>query len=100
MKWGTVGEREKRMGREGGGGRSVYKQPGTRVDRGRTTRKGGIPSKYEGLGNREGILQAEWDYQGDRQGDYQGDCAMCSNIMSTLYILCVCRANKRIVFRL
>ncbi len=33
--------REKGKGR----GRSVYKQPGTRVDRGRTTRKGGIPSK-------------------------------------------------------
>jgi hypothetical protein len=45
LKWGTVGEREKRMRREGGGGRSVYKQPGTRVDRDRTTRKGGIPSK-------------------------------------------------------
>ncbi len=25
--------------------RSVYKQPGTRVDRDRTTHKGGIPSK-------------------------------------------------------
>jgi hypothetical protein len=45
LKWGTVGEREKRMGREGGGGRSVYKQPGTRVDGNRTTHKGGILSK-------------------------------------------------------
>jgi hypothetical protein len=38
-------EREKRRGREGGGGRSVYKQPETRVDGNHTTRKGGIPSK-------------------------------------------------------
>jgi hypothetical protein len=28
-----------------GRGRSVYKQPGTRVDEDRTTQKGGIPSK-------------------------------------------------------
>jgi hypothetical protein len=42
---GTVGERGGRLGREGGGERSVHKQPGTRVDRGRTTREGGFPSK-------------------------------------------------------
>jgi hypothetical protein len=44
MNWGTVG------GRKGNGkgmrrGRSVYKQPGTRVDKDRATQKGGIPSK-------------------------------------------------------
>jgi hypothetical protein len=44
LKWGTVGERGVDWGGKGEG-RSVYKQPGTRVDRGRTTRKGGIPSK-------------------------------------------------------
>jgi hypothetical protein len=43
------------MRREREGGRSVYKQPGTRVDKGRTKRKGGIPSMYEGLGNRGGF---------------------------------------------
>ncbi len=32
-------------GKEEGGERSVYNQPGTRVDRDRATRKGGIPSK-------------------------------------------------------
>ncbi len=46
----------KRMGR----GRSVYKQPGTRVDEDRTTQKGGIPSKKEGLGYK---------------GSYQGELA-------------------------
>jgi hypothetical protein len=46
LKWGTVEERERGDG-EGkkGGGRSVHKQPGTRVDGNRTTRQGGIPSK-------------------------------------------------------
>ncbi len=37
-RWGQ----EKGMGRERGGGRSVYKQPETRVDRDRTTRKEGF----------------------------------------------------------
>ncbi len=32
-------------GEEMGKGRSVYKQPGTRVDEDRTTQKEGIPSK-------------------------------------------------------
>jgi hypothetical protein len=39
-------------------GRSVYKQPGTRVDEDRTTQKGGIPS------NGEVSLQATWDQGG------------------------------------
>ncbi len=38
---GTIGGRENGMGR----GRSVYKQPGTRVDEDHTTQRGGIPSK-------------------------------------------------------
>jgi hypothetical protein len=40
-RWGAGKENGEGRGRK----RSVYKQPGTRVDRGRTTRKGGIPSK-------------------------------------------------------
>jgi hypothetical protein len=40
------------MGRERGGVRSVYKQPGTRVDRDRTTRKEGfqVSKRYSGTG--------------------------------------------------
>jgi hypothetical protein len=46
LKRETVEERERGMGRKKwGGGRSVHKQPGTRVDGNRTTCKGGIPSK-------------------------------------------------------
>ncbi len=36
----------------------------------------------EGFSRQRGIIK------GDRQGVIKGDCAMCSNIMSTLYILC------------
>ncbi len=64
MEWGTVGEWGGRFGREREGERSVYKQPGTRVDRGRTTRKGGIPSKSERFGNREGFTRQRGNYQG------------------------------------
>jgi hypothetical protein len=38
-----------------GRGRSVYKQPGTRVDEDFTMQRGGIPSKKEGL-RRKGKL--------------------------------------------
>ncbi len=65
-RWG----REKGMGR----GRSVYKQPGTRVDKDRTTQKGQIPRKWEGL-----------RYKGSYQGDSSRGCAMCYNIVN-LYI--------------
>jgi hypothetical protein len=44
LKWGTVGEAEKGMGRKGGG--SVYSQPGIRVDRdSRHDTEEGFPSK-------------------------------------------------------
>jgi hypothetical protein len=99
--WGAGKENGEGRGR----GRSVYKQPGTRVDRDRTTHKGGIPSKQEGFGNRGGIFQAEGDYQGGLSRGYQGDCAMCLqynvNLVHIVLIVCMsCHANKRIVFRL
>jgi hypothetical protein len=43
LKWGTVGEGEKGMGRRGGG--SVYSQPGIGVDGNSRHDKGGTPSK-------------------------------------------------------
>ncbi len=101
MKWGTVGERGKRMGKEGGGGRSVYKQPGTKVDRDRTTRKGGIPSKRD-LGTGEGFSGQRGNHQGDCQGVIKGIVPCALNNVNPVHIvlLCVCRANKRIVSRL
>ncbi len=57
MKWGTVGEREKRMGREGGGGRSVYKQLGTRVDRIAPHAKEGFQVSKRDSGTGEGFFR-------------------------------------------
>jgi hypothetical protein len=78
LEWGTVG-REMEMGSERGGRKgSVYKQPGTRVDWDRTTFKGGIPSKYEGLGNRGGFFRQKGNYQEGYQGVIEGivPCAL------------------------
>jgi hypothetical protein len=78
-----------------GRGRSVYKQPGTRVDEDRTTQKGGIPSKQEGLGYKKG-------YQGELTRGVNRGCAMYLVLSSCIYVSCyrVNVANKRIVFRL
>jgi hypothetical protein len=52
-----------------GRGRSVYKQPGTRVDKDHTTRKGGILSKRDS-GTR-GVIKGS--HQGVAiKGSYQG----------------------------
>jgi hypothetical protein len=57
------------MGREGGGGeRSVYKQPGTRVDRDRTTRKGGIQVSKRDYGTGEGSSGRRGIIKGVHQG--------------------------------
>jgi hypothetical protein len=45
MNWGSRCGAGKWNGEGMERGRSVYKQPGTRVDEDRTTQKGGIPSK-------------------------------------------------------
>jgi hypothetical protein len=58
LKWGTVGEGEKGMGRRRGGG-SVYSQPGIRVDGNLHHDKGGIPRKKgESPRNRGRAFQA------------------------------------------
>ncbi len=56
MIWGNPGGGGWEIGM--GRGRSVYKQPGTRVEEDRTTQRGGIPSKWEGLGYK-GSYQRE-----------------------------------------
>ncbi len=76
MEWGIVGEREGRMGREREGGGHF-----ARVDRDRTTHKGGIPSKCEGLGKREGSPGKGEIIKEIRQGV----CAMCSDIVNLVY---------------
>ncbi len=70
MIWGNRGGREIGMGR----GRSVYKQPGTRVDEDHTTQRGGIPSKSEGLGEK-GSCQGK-SARGNWQGEFIRGCDM------------------------
>jgi hypothetical protein len=73
-----------------GRGRSVYKQPGTRVDEDRTTRKEGFQISKRDSGTKGAI-----------KGVTKGLCHVLSVV--NLYIcimLCVIVANKRIVFRL
>jgi hypothetical protein len=57
-----------------GRGRSVYKQPETRVDEDCTTQRGGIPSKKRGAQVKgelsKGISKGNW------QGELARGCAM------------------------
>jgi hypothetical protein len=100
LNWGNPWGWEKGMGREWKQGRSVCKQPGTRVDEDRTTQKGGIPSKSEGLGYK-GSYQGE-SSKGELLRGITKDSAMCSVSSTCIYVSCYCVnvANKRIVFRL
>ncbi len=58
MDWGTVGGQKKGMGR----GRSVYKQPGTRVDKITPHRKEGFQVSERDSGTR-GVIKGS--YQGE-----------------------------------
>jgi hypothetical protein len=63
LKWGTVGEGEKGMGRRGGG--SVYSQPGFRVDgnsrhdtkEGFQVSKRGVQGIRVGISKQKGIIK-------------------------------------------
>jgi hypothetical protein len=67
LKWGTVGEGKKGMGRKGG---SIYSQPGIRVDGdSHHDIEEGFPSKGRGPRNKGRDFQAT-------KGDYQKDWGM------------------------
>jgi hypothetical protein len=90
LKWGTVGEGEKGMGRKGGG--EVSLQP-TRDQSGREshhdTKEGFQVSMRGGQGTGVGISQQRWVIE------RIGVCT--SNTTQILYIQCqscICRANK------
>jgi hypothetical protein len=83
------------MWREGGGGRSVYKQPGTRVDGIAAHAKEGFQvSKRdsgtgEGPSRQRGIIKGiARGYQRDCQGVIKGIVPRASSIISILYISC------------
>jgi hypothetical protein len=52
--------------------------------------KEGFQVSKRDSGTGEGFSRQRGNYQGGSSRGYQGDCAMYSNIMSTLYILCYC----------
>jgi hypothetical protein len=77
-------------------GRSVYKQPGTRVDRGRA--KEGFQVSKRGW-EQERVLQAEGELsRGLVKGLSRGLCHVLSYNVNLVYILllCVCRLIKEL----
>ncbi len=90
MKWRTVGEREKRMVREAGGGGQFTSNLGPEWTGVAPHATEGFQVSKRDLGTGEGFSKQRGNYQGGSSRGYQGDCAMCSNIMSTLYISCYC----------
>ncbi len=93
MKWETVGEREKRMGRVGGGGGQYTSNLGPEWMGIAPHAKEGFQVSKRGSGTKGGTFQAKVDYQ----EDYQGDCAICLRYGANLVHivkLCVCCTNK------
>jgi hypothetical protein len=83
-----------------GRGRSVYKQPGTRVDKDRTTQKEGFQVSKRDPGTR-GVIKGS--YQGElSEGVIKGLRHKLNIVNLYIYISCYCVnvANKRTVFRL
>ncbi len=89
MEWGTVGEREGRLGGKGKGGRSVYKHLGPVWTGVAPHAKEGFQVNKRDLGTGEGSPGKGGIIKGIRQGVYA-----CALILSTLYIhiilLCAC----------
>jgi hypothetical protein len=91
LKWGTVGEREKGMGRKVGG------KVSTQATRNQSGRELHHDAK-EGSQVSRGVQEQGRDFSRQR-GIIKGIVPCTSDIMPTLYIscqLCVCRANKEL----
>jgi hypothetical protein len=89
LKWGTVGEREKRMGREGGGGGQYTSNLGPEWTGIAPHANEGFQVSKRGTGTGEGLS----GQRGITKGTVKGIVPYASDIMSTLYIsccLCVC----------
>jgi hypothetical protein len=91
LEWGTVGERERRLGKERGGGGQFTSNLGPEWT-------GVAPHTKEGFQ----VSERDLGTGGIIKGTRQGVCAMCSDIVNLVYTSCYCVhvANKRIVFRL
>jgi hypothetical protein len=100
LEWGTVGEREGRMGREREGGGQFTSNLGPEWTGIAPHTKEGFQVSERDMGTKEGSPGKWGNYQGENVKGF----VPCALIFSTLYIhimlSCVSVANKRIVFRL
>ncbi len=91
LKWGTVGERERGMGRKGGGVGQYTSNLGPGWTGIASHAKEGFQVSKRGSGTGEGFSK--------QMGITKRIVPCTSDIMPTLYIscrLCVCRANKEL----
>ncbi len=103
MEWGTVGEREGRLGRERGGGGQFTSNLGPEWTGVAPHAKEGFQVSKRDLGTGEGSPGKGGIIKGNYQGDSsRGLCHVLSYCQPCIYISCYCVyvANKRIVFSL
>ncbi len=86
MNWGTVGEREKRMGREGGKGGQFTSNLGPEWTGIAPRTKEGVQVSKRGSGTGEGLSRQ----RGITKRISKGIVPRASDIMPTLYISCNC----------
>ncbi len=86
MNWGTVGERGKRMGREGGGGGQFTGNLGPEWTGIAPCAKEGFQVSKRGSGSGEGLSRQ----RGITKGISKGIVPRATDIMPTLYISCNC----------
>jgi hypothetical protein len=76
------------MGREGGGGGQFTSNLGPEWTGVAPHAKEVFQVSKRDPGTGEEFSKQRGNYQGGSSRGYRGDCAMCSNIISILYILC------------
>ncbi len=98
MEWGTIGGRKWEWGGKEEGGGQLTSNLGPEWTEVAPQAKEGFQVSERDSGTGEGFRQ-KGNYQGD---SLRGLCHVLSYNVNPVYImlLCVCHANKRIVFRL
>ncbi len=86
MNWGTVGERKKRMGKEGGGGGQYTSNLGPEWTGITPHAKEGFQVSKRGSGTGEGLSRQ----RGITKRIIKGAVPCASDIMPTLYMSCDC----------
>jgi hypothetical protein len=90
LKWGTVGGGKREWGGKGEGRGHFTSILGPEWTGVAPHAKEGFQVSKRDPGAGEGFSGQRVNYQGGSSRGYQGDCAMCSNIISNLYISCYC----------